>query len=368
MSLSIRGFVCLLFVFACSTTCKGQHGTMPLLWQADEYNMQSSKTAIQTTLDKAKKVCNEPMLSIVDKDKTYAPNKHYFCSLSPYWWPDPEGGSKYVNRDGKINPEYYEYADRQKFEKLASNLKALSIAYFISGDKTYYDTYIRQIRVWFIDKDTYMYPNVDYGQIVPGHYNNKGRSNAVIEVYGLNDVLDSYRLISSVKLIDRKTKKAFKKWLSQLLDWLIESPQGKESYNGNANTSVMYDVLVCNIAEFVGNKKVLSKMTNTFGSHRIETQIAETGEQPNELKRARSYSYSVYNLIHILDFCFIQEALGNHFYLKYSQRIDKSFKILMSYISNGMEWPYQQITPIDQDMRLLQKQYERLKRLREITR
>jgi len=161
--------------------------------------MLSSKAAIQTTQDKAKNICNEPMISIVEKDKTFAPDKHYFCSLSPYWWPDPDGGSKYVNRDGKINPEYYEYADRRKFEKMASNLKALSIAYYITGDKTYYDTYIRQIRVWFIDKDTYMYPNVDYGQIAPGHYNNKGRSNAVIEVYGMNDVLDSYRLISSVK-------------------------------------------------------------------------------------------------------------------------------------------------------------------------
>lgn len=369
--MTIRGFICLVFIVAGIKSCNVNKIQGPLLWQINEFvetnhGVVNYKKSIEPYMTTANNARRQPLLSIVDKEKTLAPDKHYFCNLSPYWWPDPKGGSAYINIDGKINPEFYEYTDKQKFEELSKNIKALSIAYYATREPSYLVTLTSQIDTWFIDTNTYMYPNIEYGQIAPGHNNNKGRSNAVIEAYCLNDILDSFRLLNSKKLIDKKTVSAFKDWLTQFLDWLVESPQGKESYNGNANTSVMYDVLVCNIAEFVGNKDVFDKITNSFGENRIKTQIMETGEQPFELKRSRSFSYSVFNLVHILDFCYIQESIGNHYYLQYENYIDNAFQLLMSYIGNEEEWPYQQITPIMQDVNLLKQQYERLSRLKEL--
>ena len=370
--MTVRGIICLAFIIAGIRSCNGSKTQGPLLWQIDDvvetsHGVVNYKKSIEPYLSTANTANRQPLLTIVEKDKTFAPDKHYYCNLSPYWWPDPKGGSAYINIDGKINPEFYEFTDKQKFEELSKNLKALSIAYFVTRDTSYLSTFTRQMHAWFIDTGTYMYPNIEYGQIAPGHYNNKGRSNAVIEAYCLNDILDGFRLLNSEKLIDDKTVSAFKEWLTLFLEWLVKSPQGKESYNGNANTSVMYDVLVCNIAEFVGNKDVFDNITNSFGEHRIKTQIMETGEQPMELKRTRSFSYSVFNLVHILDFCYIQESLGNHYYLQYEDYIDNAFQLLMSYIGREEEWPYQQITPIKQDENLLRQQYKRLVKLKELS-
>lgn len=90
--------------------------------------------------------------------------------------------------------------------------KALSQAFYITDDRKYYNAFLQQLQVWFVNKDTYMYPTFEYSQVVPGNYGNKGRSTGMISAYGFNTVIESIRLVNGVKKIDSRTIKRVQKW------------------------------------------------------------------------------------------------------------------------------------------------------------
>ena len=118
-----------------------------------------------------------------------------------------------------------------------------------------------------------------------------------------------------------------------------------------------------NIALFLGNRYQSDSISKAFKAKRLDTQISSDGSQPWELKRSKSYSYSVYNLTHIIDFCIIQESQGNHYYQQNKRKIDSAANFLSSYMKNNQAWKYQQITPIEDDLKKLQCQLLRLQRL-----
>lgn len=54
-------------------------------------------------------------LTVVNKNKSFAPSKNYNCSISRYAWPDSENPmGSYVIKDGLTNPEYYEFFPYQQ--------------------------------------------------------------------------------------------------------------------------------------------------------------------------------------------------------------------------------------------------------------
>ena len=62
---------------------------------------------------------------------------HDYTSMGPYWWPDPEkeDGLPYIRRDGEINPEYFDYKDKEEMGKLLNSLKVLSQAFYFTGNE-----------------------------------------------------------------------------------------------------------------------------------------------------------------------------------------------------------------------------------------
>ena len=117
-------------------------------------------------------------LSVMDKEKVAASgNKHDYLSQARYFWPDPTkpDGLPYINRDGQSNPEL-EKLDRNRLGETANRIVTLSLAWYFSGDERYAEKATQLIRVWFLDKKTRMNPHMEYAQIIPGRYNNKGRS------------------------------------------------------------------------------------------------------------------------------------------------------------------------------------------------
>ena len=44
----------------------------------------------------------------------------------------------------------------------------LCLAYFLTGDEKYAAHAAKLLRVWFLDRDTYMKPNMNHAQFVPG--------------------------------------------------------------------------------------------------------------------------------------------------------------------------------------------------------
>lgn len=302
-----------------------------------------------------------PIVITVAGKKTFALDIHYYCTSNGYYWYN-SWLRKYVRRDGELNPEKKEY-DNVRFGRMAGRLKYLCAGYFFTGDVKYYNAYIRQLKAWFIDKKTWMYPNLEYSQVIPGENSNRGVPSGVIEGYFLNNVMDSYRLLVHIHGVDNRIDKPLKKWFEKMYKWMQTSSNGKRNSMSRDNTSIMQDVLMLNIALFLGNKYQSDSITKAFKTKRLDTQISSDGSQPWELKRSKSYSYSVYNLTHIIDFCIIQESQGNHYYQQNKRKIDSAANFLSSYMKNSQAWKYQQITPIEDDFIKLQCQLLRLQRL-----
>lgn len=91
-------------------------------------------------------------------------NLHDYYSLDRYWWPNPEteDGLPYIRKDGKTNPEYDNYDGVAK-SKMSQAVFTLSLAYFYTSHEPYAKKANEFINTWFIDPETKMNPNLEYG-------------------------------------------------------------------------------------------------------------------------------------------------------------------------------------------------------------
>ena len=333
-------FVSLIFVI------QNSYGN-PLYWNIDKLNKVKSDDSYITI---KKKIQNEGtallatgVLSVCYKeDCSFVSDKHFYVSLAPFWWPDLKNQSgRYVRKDGVINPEVDKY-DSNRLLELSSRLKTLSIAYFLSEDKKYLDSYLSLIQCWFIDSATYMYPNMEYSQIRIGHDDNKGRAEGLIDAYNFNDIIESVRLVQSMNSFPPSLFIQLKSWFSSFLQWMQDSEIGIKESEASNNHSIAYDVTLLNISVFVGNKSTQKKIKKSF-ANRMQSQILIDGSQPEELKRTRAFNYSVYNLSHIIDYYYIQKNLGNRISKKDLTLLRSAIDYLNQYVGYQYLFPYSEI-------------------------
>lgn len=333
--------ICIFLFVACTSEARD---TKPLIWDLNKLEqMRENLTTdeVRVIIGDADRYCMQAPVVITDNKMLFQPNNHYYCSVGQYWWPDSLQNGKYVNKDGEINPESREY-DIVRLEDLSKRCSTLSQAFYLTRDTKYYRAFIEQLDAWFLNKETLMLPNFEYAQVVPGYHDNKGRSAGMIDAYYFNSVIEGIRLVNGVKRIDGKTLNAVRRWFRSFADW-SEYTHGDVMKTGTQNISLAYDVMVVNMYLFAGKIKKAKKIADDFAARRIYTQIKDDGSQPEELKRTNAMTYSLYNLTHILDFCYLVRYWDKDYYSKYGERIDTAFSYLQKYIDHPDAFPYQQI-------------------------
>ena len=293
-------------------------------------------------------------LSVIMKDKVPASgDKHDYMSQARYAWPDPSktNGLPYITKDGMTNPEINQL-DRNRLGVTAHRITILSLAWYFSNNEEYAQKATELIRIWFLDKETRMNPNLEYAQMVPGHNNDKGRCYGLIDTYSFIEMLDAIMLLESSKAFTKKDSKQLKKWFTQLTNWMLTSPQGKEESNGTNNHSVAYDAQIIAFALYTGNEKLAKQIIHDLPEKRIYTQIEPDGRQPQELRRTLAFHYSQYNLSHFIDIMLMAKKLNCNIDLISSsdgRSFYKAMDFLASYIGKKQsKWPYQQISGWDE--------------------
>ena len=304
--------------------------------------------AYRQLLKEADACMEQAPLSVMMKEKTAASgDKHDYLSLSRYFWPDPTkpDGLPYVSRDGVSNPEL-EKLDRPKLQLMATGVTTLSLAWYFSGDERYAEKATELLRVWFLNKDTRMNPNLNHAQIVPGLYDGKGRCYGVIDAYSFVEMLDGVQLLEGSRAFTKKDSKALKAWFSAFLNWILTSPQGIEEGNQPNNHSTARDVQVVAYANYVGNKKVMDECLSAFFEKRIKAQVMSDGRQPQELRRTLAFGYSQYNLSHMIDVMLMARHAG--YQMDGLDLVEKAADFLVPYMGKRVEeWPYKQISEWD---------------------
>ena len=354
--------------FSCIGTAKGQHGEFnfrqPAIFDMDrlaEIRTRGTEAPeVLQLIKKADQMVAEKPVSVLDRKKTLAPDKHFYCGISRYSWPSDTDPQVYVIKDGKSNPEWKDY-NRPQLQKLADRLKYLSVAYYITRDLKYYDAFNTQVDVWFLDEDTYMYPNLEYSQVQLGKYGNKGAPYGLADISYFTPIIESMFLVNTVKQAD--VDREIKKWFSDFADWVLNDTRWEKIKKPSNNIVSTVYVSLIEMARFTDNANLVERLSEEYTKNVLDAQIDEVGKQPAELRRAYGFGYSVGNLSHIIDFCLIMEQSGVHYYKENQKKIDSAFEYLIQFIGNKEAFPYNQNGGWERYEKKLENNISRLTRL-----
>lgn len=312
---------------------------------SDAQNNAKNDTQI---IQKADLLLNVNPFSVVHK--TGIPpskNKHDYMSIGPYWWPNPKtaDGLPYIRKDGEINPEtrnnFTDYTEKNKF---IAAVKTLTKAYKISNNNKYAIKNLALINAWFLNDETKMNPNVNFGQYVPGK--SEGRCFGIIEFGGLTSVLQFLELAKANNLLDKNTEKGMHNWFTDYSNWLKNSKLGKEEATRKNNHATHYDVQLLSILRYLNKIEEVKNYLSTTTKARIFSQIEPDGSQPLELARTKSFSYSVMNLHAFLELAALGQQVDINLWNETSKdgrSIKKGYEFMLPYITNKKEWPFKQI-------------------------
>jgi hypothetical protein len=300
-------------------------------------------TVIANCIETGERYASMEPLSVVNKRKSFAPDSHYYCSMSPYYWPVTSSSGKvvYKYRDGQGNPEARDY-NQWTLTDLSNRLQGMALAFFFTGNDRLFDCFVKQLDVWFINPDTKMYPNFDYAQVIPGQNGDKGTSTGIIEARPLTSIIESICLLDSCRSIGSRRRNNIKRWFVLFLDWMQSSDLCQRNYKANNNIGTSFNVTLLRIALFVNSQKIVDNLIGSF-PNRVNKQINANGMQPLELSRSSAFTYSTYNLWFIVEFCTIASSAGHvSVYEKCERRLKAATNYLAQFNGKEENFPYKQ--------------------------
>jgi hypothetical protein len=178
--------------------------------------------AYSSLIKSADKALIKELTSVMQKTQTPpSGSKHDYLSLAPYFWPDPSktDGLPWIRKDGQVNPLTRGVnVDEPVKDIMMGNARDLAMANFFSDDPKYAKRASKVLQTWFLNEETKMNPNLDYGQGIPGV--NTGRGFGIIEFTGLIDIITSLELLKINNSIDAQTEKGMKNWLADYANWM----------------------------------------------------------------------------------------------------------------------------------------------------
>jgi hypothetical protein len=291
--------------------------------------------------------------TVVDKPKP-APSGdvHDYLSQAPYWWPsqpktqENPWGCPYVQRDGERNPEVDTGTDRPDVGKVFNSVTTLSLAWYYTGRSEYAEHAAQILRTWFVSPATRMNPNLNHGQFIPCKYD--GRAIGIIDFsQQYTSVLDAIAILDTGapgwSAADRKGMRA---WNVSFLDWLVNSPFGKEESAAKNNHGTFQDMQVAGIALAVGDKGLARRTVLDARAKRIDPQIAADGSQPQELARTRSWHYSTFDLVAYTRLAAIGQHVGVDLWGyqgPQGQSLFKAVHYLLPAATGAAAWPHPEL-------------------------
>lgn len=318
-------------------------------------NDSSLKSSMNALIKKADAALSKPRYSVVDKTKLpKSGDRHDYMSMGPYWWPDPSkpDGLPYIRRDGQVNPERDSEAfDAMRMERMSSDVQALTLAYYFTGDSRYGRKAADQIRAWFLTPETRMNPNLSQAQAVPGR--EAGRAEGIIDAHRLPRVIESIAILQKDNLLSSSEVGKLEKWFGNMAKWMQTSKIGKEESEARNNHGMYYDTLLTHFALFARDSETARKVAEKAGVKRFAAQINSKGQLTEELTRTRSLHYVTWTLNAAYDLADLGSCVGVDLW-NYKARngngsLRKATDFISPYAQNVSSWPYPEQNKSDTD-------------------
>jgi hypothetical protein len=203
----------------------------------------------------------------------------------------------YVQRDGKRNPDVKDVKDQQQLERLGENLTYLALGYFFFNDDRYAQQAANLARAFFVDNQTRMNPNVNYGQVIRGTKNPSGigRGEGIMSTRMLARIANVLPLLSNHPSF-AGINGPLHLWFNDYLIWLTTSDIGRKELEMPNNHATWAFVQVASIQYYLGRQDDVRHTVEGFFSQRCPHQVQNNGDQPLESKRTRPFHYLIFNL------------------------------------------------------------------------
>jgi len=308
--------------------------------------------AYNQLMEEAEAVLKESPFSVTDKKKLPpSKDKHDYASYSRYWWPDPNkpDGLPYIRRDGETNPnsQSLDYSDRQRLGAFGFNTETLGLAYYFTGKEKYAKKAAELLRIWFLNEETKMNPNVNHAQIRTGH--NQGTKSGVLDGRLTIGAFEGALLIANSSALSNEEQKKLKDWAAAYFKWLTTSKLALKEAASKNNHGSFYDVQAMYFALYSGNKEAAAQIAQKFILQRLYSQIKPDGSMPEEMARTRPLFYSIYNL-HAM---FLVANLAKKVHVdvweidKEDSRLRAGLEYLIPYTDPNKQWPHSTIGDTD---------------------
>jgi Alginate lyase len=313
--------------------------------------------AYSSLIKAANNALKEELTSVVQKTQTPpSGSKHDYLSLAPYFWPDPNkaDGLPWIRKDGQVNPLTRDKnVDEPAKDVMIENTRDLALANFFSDDQKYAKRAVEVLQTWFLNEETKMNPNLNYGQGIPGV--NTGRCFGIIEFTGILEVITAIELLKLNNSIDEKTENGMKNWLAEYQNWLQTSEIGLQEKATKNNHGTWYDVQTLAILTYL-KKDAEAKVVLENFKKRIAEQIDAEGKQKHELERTKSLSYSIMNLRAMTQMAYFGKIHGIDlwsFTTSNGGSIQKAYSFLEPFANGTKNWEYQQLGSLEDELEKL---------------
>ena len=138
----------------------------------------------------------------------------------------------YVRRDGQVNPDVRTLPGGTALGSTTRATLLNALAYVLTGTQSYSANAVQYIKVFFLDAETAINPEMDFAQVVRGPPGDQRG-----EYIGILDFRSIVKVVNAVQILKRsaspdwtgEVEGAFQAWTAKYLDWLMTSPQGQKA-------------------------------------------------------------------------------------------------------------------------------------------
>ncbi|KAF8633931.1 hypothetical protein AX15_001115 [Amanita polypyramis BW_CC] len=206
----------------------------------------------------------------------------------------------YVVRDGEVNPDVRTLNGPGAINSMSQAVVYNGVAHALTQSSEYSQNIVRFVETFFLNPETRMNPNMDYGQVVrgPGPNGCTGTFTGILDLRGMVKVSNSIMILRALNGSDwpRAKDETMKNWVSQYSSWLIASQIGKVAASRPNNHASFYVAQKAVLQLFIGDPNSATDSLDKFFKTTFSDQIARSGEQPFEATRTRPFHYRCFNL------------------------------------------------------------------------
>ncbi|MFZ1749691.1 MAG: alginate lyase family protein [Saprospiraceae bacterium] len=338
--MTLRFFVYLMVVVLLSSSCTS--GRKQLQNPAANSTIDSiswietDTASIVSEAQKFLKQAPEPITSF--RSARSAGSIHDFHSEGDYWWPDPNNpDGPYIQLDGQSNPDIFN-GHRLAMRNLNKWVSTLTAAYLLTNDERYAKHAILHLRSFFLNSETLMNPNLLFAQAIKGKVT--GRGIGIIDTIHLIEITKAIQKLKSAGIMKDDDYFGLKKWFNDYATWMHTHPYGlDEKVHGN-NHSTWWAAQMAAFAD-LADRDDLKKVAISQFKVLISAQMDKDGSFPDEIKRTKGYSYTLFNLEGYTILCHILSSKNENLweYQGVHGSLRKAWEFMMPYIENKNNWP-----------------------------